>query len=129
MLTAILNELINLYHSLDKFSTRQSDYVFLIFTRKKGFDISCTLSPKETICKKYQSVLSGRHKKNISNCHLLKLSLCMLSVKSQHLLIYCIKFVEDLTVCNLHDNYVNSTHYYHEQEFDSCRQLQEDRDT
>ena len=35
------------------------------FFQKIGFDISCKLSPKETICMKCQSLFSGKNKKNI----------------------------------------------------------------
>ena len=40
--------------------------------QKTGFDISCKLSPMETICMKCQIQFSGKNKKNISKCHLLK---------------------------------------------------------
>ena len=32
--------------------------------QKIGFDFSCKLSPKETVCMKCQSVFSGKNKKN-----------------------------------------------------------------
>ena len=38
-----------------------------------GFDISCKLSPMETICMKCQVPFSGKNKKNISKCCLLKI--------------------------------------------------------
>ena len=34
---------------------------------KIGFDISCKLSPQETICMKYQSLFSVENKKNMIN--------------------------------------------------------------
>ena len=37
-----------------------------------SLDISCKLSPKETICMKYQNLLSGKIRK-ISICHLMNL--------------------------------------------------------
>ena len=36
------------------------------FSKKIGFDISCKLSPQETICMKCQSLFSGKNKKNIN---------------------------------------------------------------
>ena len=40
---------------------------FSYFPRKTGFNISCKLSPEETICMKCQSLFSGKNKKNIVN--------------------------------------------------------------
>ena len=34
-----------------------------MFSQKTGSDISCKLSPVETICMKYQNLLSGKSKK------------------------------------------------------------------
>ena len=48
------------------FSTLLLKYVSY-FAQKKGFDISCKLSPKETVCMKYQKPFSGKNKKNIIN--------------------------------------------------------------
>ena len=45
-----------------------ADYIlkyFSYFPQKTGFDISCKLSPKETICMKCQSMFSSRDKKNV----------------------------------------------------------------
>ena len=53
---------------------------FSYFTHKVDFDISCKLSPRETICLKCQSLFSGRYKNNISKC-LLNFLPIMLSVK------------------------------------------------
>ena len=36
---------------------------FSYFSQKIGFDISCKLSPKETICMNCQSLFSGENKK------------------------------------------------------------------
>ena len=47
------------------FSRRQIDDIFSYFSRKTGFDISCKLSPMETICMKCQILFSGTNKKNI----------------------------------------------------------------
>ena len=37
--------------------------MIFFFPQKIGFDISCKLSPKETICMKYQSLFSEENKK------------------------------------------------------------------
>ena len=47
----------------------------LIFSQKIGFDISCKLSALETICMKCQILFSGKNKKNIPKCCLLKILL------------------------------------------------------
>ena len=49
-----------------------ADNKLLIFLRKQDFDISCKLSPKETICIIYQSLFSEKNKENISICYQLK---------------------------------------------------------
>ena len=49
--------------------------------KKIGFDLSCKLSPQETICTKGQSLFSGKNKKNILKCCMLKFLPCLLSVK------------------------------------------------
>ena len=42
--------------------------IFFLFFPETGFDISCKLSPQETICMKCQSLFSGKkNKKNIIN--------------------------------------------------------------
>ena len=38
-------------------------YLFSYFPHNIGFDISCKLSPKETICMKCQSLFSGKIRK------------------------------------------------------------------
>ena len=40
---------------------------FSYFSQKTGYDISCKLSPKETICMKCRILFSGKNKKNIIN--------------------------------------------------------------
>ena len=47
--------------------------IFLFSFQKTGFDISCKLSPMETICMKCQILFSVKIKKNISKCCLLKI--------------------------------------------------------
>ena len=51
-----------------------ADAILKYFSQKTGSDISCTLSPKETICKKHQNLFSGKIRKNISKCRLMKFS-------------------------------------------------------
>ena len=53
--------------------------IFYFFFQKISFDISCKLSPNETICVKCQSLFSGQDMKNISKCHLLKFLSSMLN--------------------------------------------------
>ena len=40
---------------------------FSYFSMKKGFDISCKLSPLETICLKCRILFSGKNEKNVIN--------------------------------------------------------------
>ena len=54
---------------------------FPYFSQLTGFDISCKLSPLETICMKYQIQFSGKNKEKISKCCLLKILPRELSVK------------------------------------------------
>ena len=37
------------------------------FPLKTDFDVSCKVSPMETICMKCQNLFSGKYKKNITN--------------------------------------------------------------
>ena len=37
--------------------------IFSHFSKRKGFDISCKLSPVETVCMKFQNLFSGKYKK------------------------------------------------------------------
>ena len=76
--------LFNFYHSLSKFNRQQICDIFLFLYQKAGFDISCKLSPLETICMKCQILFSEKSKKNISICPRLKILPWVLSVK--HLL-------------------------------------------
>ena len=61
---------LNIFQSTGKFSRRQTDISY--FSQKIDFGISCKLSPQETICLKCQSLFSGKNKKYISKCCLLK---------------------------------------------------------
>ena len=51
------------------FSRQHIEIFFFFFfsLQKTGFDISCKLSPKETVCMKCQSLFSGENMKNIVN--------------------------------------------------------------
>ena len=51
--------------------------------KKTGFNISCKLSPMETICIKCEILFTRKNKKNISKCLLLKILPRLLSVNSQ----------------------------------------------
>ena len=64
----------NLDHSLGLITNW---WYFSYFSQKTGFDISCKLSPLETICMKCQILFSG---KNISKCPLLNFSPRVLSI-------------------------------------------------
>ena len=54
-----MKKCINLYHS-GHFQQTTIWCYFSYFSQKTGFDISCKLSPKETICMKCQILLSGK---------------------------------------------------------------------
>ena len=72
---------INLNHSLRKFSRQQTDAFNLILSQKIWFDNSCKLSL--TICVKCQSIFLKKQGKK-SNCHLLKFLLSMFSIEVLH---------------------------------------------
>ena len=55
-------DIINTEHALGRFSRRQID-VCLFFPQKTGSGMSCKLSPKETICMKFQILFSGKMRK------------------------------------------------------------------
>ena len=42
-------------------------WVIFLFSQKTGYDISCTLSPLDTICLKCQILFSGKKKINMSS--------------------------------------------------------------
>ena len=54
----------NLHHSKGKFSRPQFDDIFSVFPQKTGFDISCKLSPRETIGMKSQILFSVKKLEN-----------------------------------------------------------------
>ena len=74
---------INFYHSLWANSADDKLMMFSYFSQKTGSDISCKLSPLETICMKCQNQFSGKNKKNISICHLLKILYRVLSINQK----------------------------------------------
>ena len=53
--------------NLAKNFSRQHIDFFSYFPQKTGYDISCKLSPIETISMVYQNLFSGENKKNIIN--------------------------------------------------------------
>ena len=55
-----------MYQLWVKFSAENILKYISYFSQKTGFDISCKLSPLETICMKCQMLFSGKNKKNIS---------------------------------------------------------------
>ena len=73
-------EICSLKACLIKNSADDTLKYFSYFSQKTGFDISCQLSPQETIGMKCQSLFSGEKYKNISICHLLKILPSVLSV-------------------------------------------------
>ena len=67
---------------------------FSYFSQKTGSDISCKLSPMETICRKCQILFPGQNKKNNSKCPLLK-NPRVLSVKSKYSIVhFCLVLYE-----------------------------------
>ena len=52
---------------LGKYLSRRHFEIFFMHSKKIRFGISCKLSPLETVCMKYQSLFSGKNKKNIVN--------------------------------------------------------------
>ena len=55
--------------------------IFFLFSQKIDFDISCKLSPEETICMKRKRPIFWESKKNISQCGLLNFLPSTLSVQ------------------------------------------------
>ena len=72
---------------------------FSYLPQETGFDISCKLSPMETICMQCQILFPGKkNKKNISKCRLLKFLPRVLSVNS-HLEFELISRINTYLVC------------------------------
>ena len=84
------------YQSLGKFSRRQID----IFSQAIEFDVSCKLSPQETICMKCQSLFSGGKSKKIFQSVVCWFLPSMLSVNMRHALCYFALIVNMMPVRN-----------------------------
>ena len=54
--------------------------IFFIFSQKTGFEISCKLSPLETICMKFQIMFTNKNRSILNCCLPRVLSLLMLQV-------------------------------------------------
>ena len=50
--------------TLGKIFSKQHFEIFILFSQKTGFDISCKLFPMETICMKCQILIAWKSKKN-----------------------------------------------------------------
>ena len=70
--------------TLRKFSAADVSKYFSCFYQKTGFDISCKLSPMETICMKCTIPISGKNKKNIIKLLSAELAQRVAQVKSYH---------------------------------------------
>ena len=57
------NNILNLYRLLADSADNKLVIFFLIFPRKTGSDISCKLSPMETICMRCQILFSGENER------------------------------------------------------------------
>ena len=57
------------------------------FSQKTGKDIPCKFSPLETMCIKCLILFSGKNRKNISFCHLVKILPSILSVNIKNSLV------------------------------------------
>ena len=57
----------DLLSTLGKIFSRQHLEIFFLFFPENRSDISCKLSPMETICMKFQIPFSGKNKKNVIN--------------------------------------------------------------
>ena len=64
------------------------------FSQKTDFDISCKLSPMETVCMKYQNLFSRKNKKNITNLSSAELARRVVKVK-------CHKSFEDVILLKI----------------------------
>ena len=67
---------------------------------------SCKLSPLETVCIKCQILFSGKNKKNISLCCLLKILRRLLSVKVIRILRYLPKILRQTIAINVHPGWM-----------------------
>ena len=55
--------------------------LFVLIFQKSEYDVSCKLSPMETICMKCQIMFSGKNKKNIINLSSAELAQRVVKVK------------------------------------------------
>ena len=76
-----------LRYNLFTYLANPADYTLMIFfhsfSQVTGIEISCKLSPLETMCMKCQNLFPWKNKKNTSTCHQLKI----LFTNQWHLLI------------------------------------------
>ena len=70
---------------LEHYQRLQIDHILSYFFEQIGFDISCKLSPKETIFMRCQSLFTGKIRKFISKCCLLKCLPSMLRINTEKL--------------------------------------------
>ena len=63
-----------------KFSADDILKYFSFFPQKTGFDISCKLSPLETICMECQILFPWKNKKNVNNLSSAELAKCVVKV-------------------------------------------------
>ena len=65
---------VDFFYQASIFSRRHFE-IFFLFSQETGLDISCKLSPMETICMKCQLLFSGKKIRKVSSvCCLLKLT-------------------------------------------------------
>ena len=74
----------NAHHSGKKFQQTTIRNIFFYLSHKTIFDISCNLSPVETICMKYQILFCGKNMKNIINLSSADLALRLVKVNHYH---------------------------------------------
>ena len=100
----------NLYHTLGLFSRQQFDDIsFFIFRRKQDLTFHANCPNWRTFCLKCQIPLSGKNKKNISKCCLLKILRRVLSVNQVYSCFFSVTiFVENyinpkvlIRLCNM----------------------------
>ena len=69
--------------TLGKIFSRQHTKIFFLFSQKSGFNISCKLSPLETVCLKYQILFSVKNKKNVTNLSSAELAQRVIKARAQ----------------------------------------------
>ena len=76
------------------FSRRLTEFFFFFFSyfsQKTGFNISCKMSPLETICMKCNILFPGKIKKNIGNVSSAELNWRVVKVNSL-VMVFCYLF-------------------------------------